>query len=488
METVKSIIGLFVLGISLLLVPILQGDVLPSAAILSISIFVLLVSVRPLKLEFVILLLLTVAIVIDVPSGRPWYEHTAPTEQIGHIFFVALKKVIGAPIPLTLFEILSFLTVLIIYILYRQKRSPIAFMLIIVSFIIPLITVLATMHGVLRGNELALAITQIRAFPTFTAWSIIGYFLAKNMNDCKRAMQAIVYGSLYKAIYAVGVYYIAFGGTLDEREYLMDHISSFILAIAMAIVIGRVLFFKNVSIYYMMKQMGIFLTLLIPFILNDRRTAMLSMIVIVICFPFIISKIKVKKLILPLMILIPITLVSIIGIFGFAFSSNSELARTLQSYISAAPQEELSYRTIENYNLLQGVRYKPLTGLGFGTTYPIHIYLPDISFVFKLFDAIPHNHVFYVWVFTGPLGMGALGMVMIMSIIASVRLSSSSEYGFYPYFGFVTFCTVISWLFFVFFDMGLLTTRTLVLSGLFIGISFNFNKDLIKEKRLKSNV
>ena len=57
---------------------------------------------------FLVKAALFVALALDPPSGRPFYEIELWTESLGGLFFESLPKVTGLPLPLTLFEVMSF--------------------------------------------------------------------------------------------------------------------------------------------------------------------------------------------------------------------------------------------------------------------------------------------------------------------------------------------------------------------------------------------
>ena len=65
----------------------------------------------------------------------------------------------------------------------------------------------------------------------------------------------------------------------------------------------------------------------------------------------------------------------------------------------------MSYRQIEDFNLMYAVKQFPIMGQGFGSRFESVIPLPDISFTYELFDAIPHNTLLFLWCFAGPLAL-----------------------------------------------------------------------------------
>ncbi|SMF18506.1 O-antigen ligase family protein [Pseudobacteriovorax antillogorgiicola] len=475
--------GLVFLLLTLSSIVLLGGNFIP-AVILASALFagVLIYCLRP-SVDQVCLVLLAVAVVLEPPAANPYYDHTPITEILGALFFNSIKKISGIPLPFNIYEMISFLCAGAILVNFRLRKNPVNIVTIIVAASIPLVAVFSILVGQLKGNQLGLAITQIRSFPILPTWVILGFYLARKRENLFHILNIVKWGSLFKAVYAILFFSISMGGTLGDQEYLIDHMSSYILGLAMVIVAAEVVFDRRAEIHKILINMIFFFIYLIPFIINDRRTAMLGLVFIVLSFPALIEKNLLKKLLVPLLMILPFVIMTIVGVVGFAFVSNSAGAQLIRSYISAAPEQNLSYRSIENFNLFQGVRQSPILGQGFGSKYPIYMELPDISHAFELFDAIPHNHVFYIWVFAGPIGIGGLSLVTLIPLISAVRLSGHSSHGIIPIIGFVTFSALVLWLVYVFFDMGLLAIRPMTMTAILIGATFALYRNYVQTGR-----
>ncbi len=133
----------------------------------------------------------------------------------------------------------------------------------------------------------------------------------------------------------------------------------------------------------------------------------------------------------------------------------------------------IDYREIENFNLYFSIINNPVLGLGYGRPFPVILPMPDISFVFKLYDLIPHNSALYLWAFAGPMGMAGLGVAMVVPLIACVRLIKFSRRDDATMIAFVCFTLVIGWFCFVYFDMGILDSRAQALYGIFVGAAMS---------------
>ena len=126
---------------------------------------------------------------------------------------------------------------------------------------------------------------------------------------------------MVKAIYSPYVFRIAFGGDLGTREYLLDHMSSYILGLAMVAIKEGSCTLKRKTLFLISCILLPFAAFAIPFIINDRRTSMLALAIVVVCFPFIISREKLRQLMLPIMTTISILGVTTTGVVGYGITT-----------------------------------------------------------------------------------------------------------------------------------------------------------------------
>jgi hypothetical protein len=117
-------------------------------------------------------------------------------------------------------------------------------------------------------------------------------------------------------------------------------------------------------------------------------------------------------------------------------SSSSFFApvNTLRSLSDATVDNSTLYREVENYNLAMSVREAPFLGFGFGKQYTEHMsygrYL-DISRIFNLYRAEPHNAVVGLLVFGGLFaftGMWALFAVGVFLAARSYRFAQVPQH------------------------------------------------------------
>lgn len=417
------------------------------------------------RLETVICIFFGAAVFLDIPAAKAYNAHTAWTESLGRYLFHGVKELLGVPVPLTPFEVGSYGALFVLVSVYGWQKARLWLSLLILALLLPAMTAFAALHGWMRGNSLDLAMTQLHFIPLLSAWLILGYFLGTKPLLLGRLLRILFWVCLWRSVYAIYVFAVHYKFSMGDNEYLIDHTVSIFLATGMGYAALQAWFQRRNP-----QQVGAYaLALLLqayPYLLNDRRASFAGLTAALLLLPWILSP-RLRKALLR-----PYKLGLVLGVGLLAFLS---LKSTDQyGFVGAFKTEtfgakELTYRHIENYNLLVGMIQQPLLGLGFGTRFPKMIELPDISFAFELFDAIPHNSVYFLWSFGGPLGIASL-MTLSSGFLAVVTRVGRQCRSKSQILLAVTGLVVSSqWLMYCLFDMGLLESRSLMLVGIFVG-------------------
>ncbi len=421
---------------------------------------------KPSVLPRALLILFGAALFLDIPASRAYYEHNAWTEQLGRYLFHGIHEVYKIPLSFTLFEVLSYAAAGLILVRWGSQRSRFWLLLALSAMIIPLACAFGAMTGVLRGNTLSLAFSQLHFIPMIPVWMVIGYYLGTRPIELIRAARILFWVCIWRSLYAIYVFLFVYSGTMGTREFLIDHASSSFLAVGLGYAALQGFTNRhrwNVLLFY---SLAVFL-MLWPYLLNDRRTSFVGLLAVGVLLP----------LILPLGFRLRLRLAwrwaMVFGLLAlFAKATLSQDAGSIGGALRSLGTEQfeqLDYRQIENYNLMIGVIETPLLGLGFGRRFPQAVPLADISFSFELFDAIPHNTMLFMWTFAGPLGIAALvtASTFIMTIISRVGIQARTRRELM--LAMLGLIALLQWIMYVSFDMGLLESRISMLLGVFAG-------------------
>jgi hypothetical protein len=321
--------------------------------------------------------------------------------------------------------------------------------------------------GLARGHDVGLMAPQVRTLPLLLAWSFVGFALARRVGDFDAIFGAVTAAMVLKAAQGLWVYAVVLGGELGDREYLIDHLSSFFMVIAILYLAGRWLLGRRHG-WHDAGLAGALALIGLPYLVNDRRASFLGvgLSAIVLLLP-LRRQIRPRHLAgLALAALLAAALLA--ATWGMPGALGIP-ARTLASIIDDQDGSN-NYRKLENHNLYHEIMAAPLTGLGFGQRFRKDTPMPDISGIFPMWDVLPHNSLLGFWAFAGPLGAAALATFLAAFALVSSRLM---RYGCARgrLVGALLLVTLVTWSVFVVFDIGLQEIKPQVLLGLLFGMA-----------------
>ncbi len=420
------------------------------------------------KMENFLLVLLGAGLALDVPSSRAYNEYEAWTEVLGKFLFHGFKDLYGIPLPFTLFEILSYLSFLAVLMTFGLQWTKQWKLMAALALILPGAGVIGTISGELRGNAMTLALTQLHVVPLISVWLGLGYFMGLRPGNDLRIFRVIFHASLFKAVYALYVYIAIYEMRMGEREFLIDHPTSIYLVCGMIYAVWQLLR-RDLGLL----RKSLFLAALIgqatAYVLNDRRASFTGALIAILLLPWILP----RRLRIGLGPLYRKCFgVGLIVAFLFALEASNPYSFIGGFKSEILSSESLTYRHIENFNLLSGVINAPWLGLGFGTEYPQVMKLPDISRTFPLFAAIPHNTLYFLWTFAGPLGIAGFCTFSCVVLVLITRCGCWARSSSQLFYAILALFLCAQWISFVFFDMGLLEVRSHMVFGLVIGSLF----------------
>lgn len=168
---------------------------------------------KPSVLPRALLILFGAALFLDIPASRAYYEHNAWTEQLGRYLFHGIHEVYKIPLSFTLFEVLSYAAAGLILVRWGSQRSRFWLLLALSAMIIPLACAFGAMTGVLRGNTLSLAFSQLHFIPMIPVWMVIGYYLGTRPIELIRAARILFWVCIWRSLYAIYVFLFVYSWT-----------------------------------------------------------------------------------------------------------------------------------------------------------------------------------------------------------------------------------------------------------------------------------
>ena len=310
--------------------------------------------------------------------------------------------------PIGLFMLLVLLVFILHGLLKRQKLLQGGQLLPAYLFLL-LCVAWGIVHGLTSGGDPKILVNEVRSF-----WYLfLGYLLAYNLIRSKKHLRNffwfIIICAGIKALEGVYIYAIVIHGDLANHREIMSHEESYFWIANFLLIMLFSLHHKYRPQFYTALSFTPFL--LISLIANNRRADFVALLVgIVVAWVLIfVVRPEARKL---LITVLAVTLAlggAYVAVFYNGQGGISGPARAVVSVFHPNPEDASSnlYRDIENYDLKYTVKQN-LLGLGFGKPFLQPILLPDISAADPVYNYIPHNTIYWVWMRLGPIGYLAL--------------------------------------------------------------------------------
>jgi hypothetical protein len=159
---------------------------------------------------------------------------------------------------------------------------------------------------------------------------------------------------------------------------------------------------------------------------NHRRSAELALlagagVIMVLAIRFDEER-RSRWLGLTLLVLVGGT-IFMVGYWNHTTGLAGELVRPIHSLFVPDQRDYLSniYRVAENANIQFNFKMSPLIGSGFGIPMAVIFPMADISYVYPLWNYIPHNTVLWIGMRMGALGYVAFFGLLAMAILQACR-------------------------------------------------------------------
>jgi hypothetical protein len=372
---------------------------------------------RPLKAPMLILLFL--ALTLDDPTGRPYYQvWESPSFELGRIFFTNVAFFTG-------FEICVYALTLLMMVrrvfgrqhlfgsldpVRGQAPIPLQGALVLSAGVIGWLIV----WGVMRGGDFREALWQFRALLLMPCVAMLMLFALKLPEDLPHLLGTLIAGSIVKSLFGIYfIYAIASPRGIDPPHTTGHHDSMIFVT---SVVTAVAMIWEKPS----RRTLGIAL-LWLPFIamalrFNDRRVAYVE-IAMAFGLIYLLSPMQPMKRFVTRVAIMLMPVVALYfavgwnqkgGVFAPVYKVKSIIAP------DAATEEESSNaeRDTENYNIMTTWKENMFLGQGFGHAF--HEFSPSNDFGQSNFGHIGHNSVLWVMWIGGVVGFtGVFGYLIV---------------------------------------------------------------------------
>jgi hypothetical protein len=409
--------------------------------------------------------MLSFVMILDDPAGNPFYGILPSTEILGNFIFTPIWRFTSIPYPLSLLE-----SVLMLFAGYGLLRTFSERGIIerkMFSNDTGFSFILMSLWGLLicawRKSDFGDALFQVRVLPLYFAAGVCGWCLVREKNALWNCFVAMSACSFVKSLQGLYIWFFSLGAGIVEKRYLIDHYYSDAFIGAICFIALTLLLHSNKRVSArLLWRIVVLLPICFALYLNNRRTAYIGGALSLTLVPFFL---------IDRQTLIRHANKLFIAISSFAFLLFLFLFNRMMGASGRANSADSSalYRINENLNLLELVRMHPASGAGFGVEMPLIHSMASVAHIYREFRLIPHNTLYFIWAFLGPLGLFWFASYCANGIQSAFKLGATENFGASDHqrklkiMGFIVAAQVVRWLVYVFADMGLVETRFCVI-------------------------
>ena len=346
-----------------------------------------------------------------------------------------------------------------------DRRPPRAFaQATVISLAVILIW---TIYGIGTGGSVANMLWQVRPLLMLPIVALISS-VAMARERCFRSVKlAILASGLLKVIDGSTYYFLRVRPIGLKADYVSTHSDTVLWSVCVAILLADWFEYRSKATRNRMVIVG--LPIFFGMLINNRRTVWV-VVAASILFLMVQAHGPVKRQVAKVLSL-TWPLIALYIAAGVA-APPSLAFKPVQMIKSVIVQDDASSSTrdIENYNLLQTLRVRPLVGVGFGHPYVEKIAAYDVTRTgFKNYRYIPHNSFLGLWAFTGLFCAAGYHLMIPVGIYYAVWARRRSRYPRRRSSGDWAVCAVIAYLVQSWSDIGLQDWTALILCGVGLG-------------------
>ncbi len=323
----------------------------------------------------------------------------------------------------------------------------------------------AGLYGMLTGSTPNTFFVQIRFLHNLVLWTFLGFVLIRDIDFALRVLYLITALVIAKSLQAIYVYFDNLA-VFREAEYLIDHYFSAFSVMAM-VVLGYTALRARSILWWPPIALALG-SILVAYILNDRRTSYVGVGLAGMLVPFLMPHGWIRQR-LPMVVGLGVLAVLYIGGTWNLPAPIGFIGATVRSFGQETGTEGPSYRDLENANLMFAISENPTMGLGYGREFEEKYKMPDISFVYPRYRMVPHNLFLAGWAYGGPITIAATSLVFVCMIWLAGRLMRG---GYSPdvwFFGLVSLFYALQYFSYTFGDIGLQINRNQMMAGVLLG-------------------
>jgi hypothetical protein len=382
-----------------------------------------------LPLRWPVLGLLSLSVLADftppvpVPTGQMWFF---PIRWLQLLLLENLNKVtgIGALRVSGVEVILAGLLLLVAVRTVWGKRedvrthaSPVLPLLVSLGLAVGVL-ILGELWGIARGgSDGRQSVWQLKYLLWTPVLAGMAMYVIRKRTHLIEIAFALTAVAVVKVAIGVTVYVWALRAGLGKPHSVTSHADTVLFTVVIGI--WTAILLHRGTVVRAMIGAPVILWMLLGIVVNNRRTAYVTLSVVLVLIVIYLPKATRRVAILAGAAMLPFLAMYLVAGRG----RSGPLWAPAASVWSVSTQEDASSdsRDVENYNLTLTLRNHFLTGMGFGHPYEQGPSSYDLSAIFEQYQFVAHNSVLWLLAILGPVGFAVLWMPLTLATYFAAR-------------------------------------------------------------------
>jgi hypothetical protein len=284
------------------------------------------------------------------------------------------------------------------------------------------VVLFAEIHGLFSGADFKLSLWELRPQAYAFVLFLLATALVRDRRQLATLAVVLLLAATAKALVGDYRWQFTLNHDLGGRETLLAHEDSyFLLLYLVALAVSLVWFRRRAVLVPLLAGAPLVALCLLA---NQRRAGLFALAggLAVVAVLVIRYEPRARKAAIALSAVALIAIgVFVAASWNVEYGIRAQLVRPVRSLIDPSVRDTSSdaYRTAEDGNLKVTFQQDPLLGMGFGLPYLTIYPQADISYIYPLWNVIPHNTLLWL-----PMRMGVPGMVTFFGLIGMAVLQA----------------------------------------------------------------
>jgi hypothetical protein len=385
------------------------------------------------------------------------------------------KSLGGAGLPITPVEVILFAAAvgMLIRLMFDDEIEfrPGALALPVVVFMIPIAFALA--HGLSGGANMSVLRSETRGLTYLPLLYFLTTHFIRTRRDLNQLMTTMIIAVQLLAIMSIHRYAVDIRGSYNlslSYDLAFAHESAVFCAAAIIALLARVVWSDNPLGEW--RNVALIVLPMAAILIMRRRTGMVALdaSLLLLCIVLLRMNLRMFLTIVPLAVLGLGLLVALTWNEPGGIGQPARAVRTITGDgTTSRDQASDSYRDLELLNVWINIKSNnPVTGLGFGQTYPFYIQVADLSF-WPLWHYVPHNTFYWVWLKAGPIAFMAMLALLGSAMWRAAQVMTTAPTNDMRAAAFALSSIVVMFAIFAYADLGWVTLPAVTFFAIALG-------------------